>query len=325
MATQPTTSKAGGVRAVKMVFHPTIHVPTLDESEEFFDHVFARSSQLLEVMPRSAIPSPPHAPKGYSKFTPIGDVLIDSVCPALHLTDGVQHFESVDRPTLFNIGWYCDDIYETFRLLKGNGIPLMTQFGRPADGDEPPTADQGGDVKQFFTPPHEMGLRYQFIAWFRLHVDPRSAPGWSLPAVSDDDPLGIERLSHHVIVTEQPERALRLVVDVLGGEVIHEGRDELRGISGPYVHLADAVFHYAVPDQGTPAATALAAKLPADQYLALTWKVADLDRVERHLASAGVKIASRTDDTLVTDASTSFDVPWGFTARLTPGDPRDTA
>jgi hypothetical protein len=50
-----------------------------------------------------------------------------------------------------------------------------------------------------------------------------------------------------------PSRALRLVRDVLGGEVIHEGRDELRGTTGTYVTLADSVLEYAVPDVGTAA------------------------------------------------------------------------
>jgi catechol 2,3-dioxygenase-like lactoylglutathione lyase family enzyme len=307
---------------VRMVFHPTLHVPSLEASEEFFSRVFGRTSTLLEVMPRSDTPRPADAPKGYSTFTPINEVLIDSVNPSLHLTDGVQHFRSTDKPFLFNIGWWCDDIDETFLLLRRNGIPVMTQFGTLVDNDETPKAEQGGDMKQFFTPPDQVGLRYQFIPWFPLHVDHRSKPGWSLPPVSDADPLGIGRLSHHVVVTADPDRALRLLVDTLGGTVIHEGRDEARGISGPYVHLADAVFHFGVPDAGTPAAAELASKLPADSYHAMTWKVVDLDRVARHLGSVGVKIARQTDDTIITDASTSLNLPWGFTTKLTLGDPR---
>jgi hypothetical protein len=33
-------------------------------------------------------------------------------------------------------------------------------------------------------------------------------------------------------------------------------------------------------------------------------------------------VRTRTDDTLVTDAATALGIPWGFTTRLTAGDPR---
>jgi catechol 2,3-dioxygenase-like lactoylglutathione lyase family enzyme len=307
-----------------MVFHPTIHTPSLERSAEFFDRVFGRATEFLEVMPKSDTPRPADAPKGYSEFTLVQEVLIDCVNPSLHLTNGAQHFPSVTEPALFNIGWWCDDLDATFQTLKANDIPLVSQFGHPV-GDKPPMSDQGGNIPQFFTPPDEMGVRYQFMGWFQLHIDPRTTSGWTLPPVADDDPLGIERLAHHVILTKDPDRVLRMMVHALGGKVIHEGRDELLGISGPYVHLADAVFHYGVPDENSPAAAALAGRLPADRYHSLTWKVVDLDRVERHLTSVGVKIAARTDDALLTDATTSFNIPWGFTTKLSPGDPRGAA
>jgi hypothetical protein len=109
----------------------------------------------------------------------------------------------------------------------------------------------------------------------------------------------------------------------LGGTVLHEGRDEQRGLSGPYVRLADAIYHYARPDAGTEAAAALAAKSPADKYWAFTFNVVDLDRVAAHLGNAGVKIQSRTARTIVTDPGTSLQVPWGFTTASVPGDTRD--
>jgi catechol 2,3-dioxygenase-like lactoylglutathione lyase family enzyme len=300
---------------VKLSFHPTFHTPDLDYSEEFFRRVFGRPSRLLEVMPKGTEPAAPAEPKGYSKFTMVSDVLIDCVCPALLRINGVQAAPAVDAPVLQNIGWYCDDIDETFLALRQAQIPIVTQLGKPVEGDTVPTPDQGGAIKMFFTAPEGSGLRYQFLSWFPMALDPRTQPGWSVPAVSDADPLGIEHLSHHVVLTGDPARALRLTVDALGGQVIDEGRDEQRQITGPYVRLTDCVYHFATPDPGTPAATALAAKSPADKFYAMTWKVADLDRVARHLEPAGVRIESRTDDTIVTDPATSFNTTWGFTTK----------
>jgi hypothetical protein len=310
---------------VKYAFHPTFHTPTLPYAEEFFQRVFNRPSTLLETMPKGQEPEKPGDPRGYSAMTMISDVLIDCVCPDLHKINGVQTNPSVEQPILQNIGWYSDDVDETFRALRRAGIPLVTQLGKPVEGDEPPTPDQGGGggpVKMYFTPPAEMGLRYQFITYFPMPIDPRTQPGWSLPPASEDSALGIEHLSHHVILTNTPARSVQLLVDALGGSVIHEGRDEQLGVTGPYVHLADAVFHFATPDAGSAGAAALAKKLPADQYYSMTWKVVDLDQVARHLDQAGVKIQSRTDDTIIADPATAFQVPWGFTTKSVPGDPR---
>jgi catechol 2,3-dioxygenase-like lactoylglutathione lyase family enzyme len=174
----------------------------------------------------------------------------------------------------------------------------------------------------FFTTPESAGLRYEFLPQIPFPLDPRIQPGWELPPVSDADPLGIECCSHHTILTSKPERALRLVVDALGGTVVHEGHDDVFGATGSYVQLADSVLEYAVPDDGTAAHADWSAAAPADTYHSITWKVVDLDRAERHLAAEGVGIRSRTATTIVTDPATSLGVPWGFTTELTPGDPR---
>jgi len=143
-----------------------------------------------------------------------------------------------------------------------------------------------------------------------------------LPPVSNDDPLGLERCSHHTVLTRQPERALRFVVDILGGEVVHEGRNDLLGAGSTYVYLADTMLEFAVPDTGTAAYTLWAKNDPNDTYHAITWKVVDLDRAKRHLETHGVRIQMQSDDTLVTDPRTSIGIPWGFSRTLIRGDPR---
>jgi hypothetical protein len=88
------------------------------------------------------------------------------------------------------------------------------------------------------------------------------------------------------------------------------------------VSLADSILEYAVPDAGTEADADWVEDEPNDTYHSITWKVADLERAERHLQAQGVRIQLRSDDTLVTDPATSLGIPWGFTSKLTPGDPR---
>jgi hypothetical protein len=305
---------------VTMMYHPSHHVPDLVEAEEWFARVFGRPSTSLASMSRGAPPRPGY-PNDYSIFTPISDVLFDTIDPKRYVLLGVQRYATVERPHLKAFGWYFEGMAELYGALKRQGIRVTSQLDELADGDAPPTA-AGSPMPLYFSLPDDVGLRYEFFPAIPFPLDPRVTPGWSVPAVTDDDPLGIERCSHHTVLTGRPERALKLIVDVLDGEIIHTGRDELRGTNGTYVHLAGSILEYAVPDVGTATHADWARDEPNDTYHSITWKVADLERAERHLERQGVRIEMRSDDTIVTDPETSLGIPWGFTSRLTPGDPR---
>jgi hypothetical protein len=303
-----------------MMYHPSHHVPDLVAAERWFQKVFGRTSTRLASMTKDAPPRPGY-PRDYSTFTPVSDVLFDTIDPTRYVLLGIQRYATVTQPRLKAFGWYVEGMSELFRALRHHGIGMVSQLDEPAKGQDPPTA-AGSAMPLFFSRPDDAGLRYEFFPAIPFALDPRIAPGWTLPPVTDDDPLGIERCSHHTVLTTQPERALRLVVDVLGGSIVHQGRDEVRGTTGTYVHLAGSILEYARPDVGTQAHAELDEGAPDDSYHAITWKVADLARTERHLKRQGVRISARSDDTVVTDPSTSLGIPWGFTVKLTPGDPR---
>jgi catechol 2,3-dioxygenase-like lactoylglutathione lyase family enzyme len=308
---------------VTMLYHPSHHVPDLAEAEAFFERVFARPSTPLASMTRGA-PTRDGYPVDYSTFTFIGDVLFDTIDPKRYVLLGVQRYQTVDRPHLKGFGWYVDGIAETYREFRRHGFEIVSQLDEIATGDDPPTA-AGSPMPLYFTVPADAGLRYEFLPPIPFPLDPRTDEGWVLPPVSADDPLGIERCSHHTVLTDQPQRALELVVDVLGGDIVYEGRNEVLGASSTCVRLADAVLEYAVPDAGTDAHADWAKDAPNDTYHSITWKVADLQRVERHLRASGVRIRTRTDDVIVTDPATSLGVPWGFTTAGPPGaDPPGT-
>jgi hypothetical protein len=250
----------------------------------------------------------------------VGDVFFDMIDPKRYVVEGVQQYPTVDKPHLKGLGWYVEGMAAAFRELQRHGIRLTDQLGRPADGDEPPTA-AGSSHRLFFTSSEDTGLRYQLFSSGVFPVDSRTQPDWVLPPLSDSDPVGIERCSHHTILTSQPERALRLV-DILGGQIIHTGRNELLGATSTYVHLAESILEYAVPDTGTAVYADWAQNEPNDTYHSITWKVADLQRVERHLEEQGVRIRARSADSIVVDPETGLGIPWGFSITLAPGDPR---
>lgn len=305
---------------VKMLYHPSHHVPDLGEAERWFQRVFGRRSTSLASMSRDRPPRPGY-PTDYSTFTRISDVLFDTIDPKRYVLLGIQRYPTVEQPHLSGFGWYLQGTAEVYRGLRRYGFQVISQLDELAGGDEPPTA-AGSAMPLYFSLPEDAGLRYEFFPEIPFPLDPRTAPGWSVPPASDDDPLRIECCSHHTVLTAQIERALRLVVDILGGKVVHEGRDSLRGTTGAYVQLADSIFEYAVPDPGTSAHVDWARNDPNDTYHAITWKVADLESAQRHLEMQGVRIQMRSADTIVTDPVTSLGIPWGFTTRLTPGDPR---
>ncbi|MFT4247619.1 MAG: hypothetical protein QM581_06215 [Pseudomonas sp.] len=309
---------AGSGFRVERIFHPTARVPDLAEAEAFFASVFGRHSTSLTTI----IPSRPEYPTEYSTFTVIRDVLFDSIDPKLHTVAGVQRYPTVRSPLLSGFGWYVDGMEALYAALRRNGIRAMNLRNEIVEGDEPPQSP-GGGVVTFFLVAEDAGLQYQFMReGTPFPLDPRLQPGWTLPPPEADDPLGIECSSHHTFLTDRPERVLRLVVDVLGGRVVHEGRNELIGADSTFVALTDALLEYAVPDAGTPARAKLDAGNGLDAYHAISWKVADLTRVERHLAAQGVGIGARSDTAILTDPKTSLDIAWGFSTSFQPNDPR---
>ena len=318
-ATNGAGATQGRFRITKM-YHPSHHAPDLGEVEEWFERVLgAKSRNIREQFG----PNPPsNYPTNYSTFTAIADVLFDTIAPTLYVLNGVQQYASVDKPHLKTIGWFAEGAEEVYRSLRRAGIGMVDQYGKTAEGDDPPRSAGSGAMPIFFTTPEEAGLRHEFLPEFPFPLDHRIAPDWKLSPPSADDPVGIERSAFHTLLTDNPQRALHTLVDALGGTVIHEDRDEMIGAAATYVFLGDSVLQIAVPDQGTAAYADWTTTAPNDTYHSITWKVVDLDRTAEHLKSQGVGIRSRTADTLVTDAETSIGVPWGFTTRLVPGDPR---
>lgn len=324
-----TTKTASAVRnraserkfRLVMMFHPSHRVPDLGEAEEWFQRVFGVPSQRLETLIGSS--GDPLNRNDYSTFTTIRDLVFDTIDPKRLVKDGVQRYPSVERPHLNGFGWYVDGIAEAYRELRSHGYVIVDRHGEPFTGDEPPTAD-GGQLPMYWLTPEDAGLRYQFLPLIPFPGDPRVVDGWKLSPVSDADPLGIVRCSHHTVLTDRPERAVQLFTGVLGAEVIHEGRNETIGATSTYVQVADGIYEFAVPDQHTAAYADWQSGAPSDTYHAISFQVTDLAKAVDHLEAQGVSLRTRSKNAVVTDPQTSLGIPWGFVTDLIPGDPRRT-
>lgn len=305
--------------SVRNLYHSTCWVPDLEEATSFFARAFGRQSKLLgEYFGAGERQITAGVPRDYATFTPIAEVQVECVDPARLLLDGTQPHEPVTEPRLGGLAWFVDGVEDLWSELRRRGIRGTDMSQRIPEGDGPPLDVSSRPI--ILTLPEDTGLNYEFCVYVP-HRDPRGYP--PVVAVSPSDPLGIEGCSHHTVLTMDPERALRLLVDVLGGQVIHEGPNDVLATQSTYVALADGVLELAQPlHEGSPAMEEWRRDAPLDTYSSLTWKVRDLEQVADHLGAAGIALRARTDVMLVTDPDDSFGIPWGFSTAFCPGDRR---
>jgi hypothetical protein len=304
---------------LKHLFHSTHWVPDLDEATEFFGRVFGRQSKVLgEYLGGGGSPAVSGYPRDYATFTPIAEVQLECVDPALLLIDGIQPNESVTTPHLGGLAWFVEGIEDLWSELRHRNIRGMDQLKRIPEGEGPPLDVSSTPI--IFTLPDDTGLTYELCVYMPRR-DPRGDP--PVPALSPSDPLGIECCSHHTVLTKRPELGRRFLVEVLGGQITCQGRNDVLGVESTFIALADGIVELGEPiDEDSPAMDTWRRRAPYDTYYSLTWKVRDLDQVADHLEASGVGLQAKTDTTIVTNPAESLGVAWGFSSVLSPGDIR---
>lgn len=300
------TSRPDVQYAVKRPYQPRIRVPDLREAEVFFERVFGETSTLLsEVMPSP--PAPGHS-IDHSIFTRIGDVVIDSLDPSRYRTRGRQRYPDVSTPQLDTPGgWLVDGVGDAYKWLRSAGMRL-----EDAAGYELTLKSWPGGRSPLYTSEVDAGMRYALFETFRFPIQPRT-PSDVLNGGKDSGPLGVVRVSHHTILSSQPERAVGLFVNLLGGRIVAEWRDDCRGLAGPLVELAGTRYHLASSAAGGAKTARGNGHQARDVYHAITWEVADLELALRHLESVGVVVESSSATSCVVHPAAALGIPWGFT------------
>jgi catechol 2,3-dioxygenase-like lactoylglutathione lyase family enzyme len=303
---------------VRRLYHANQWVPDLHEVDRFFAQVFGRkSSTLVEFMDLDESSLDPSYPVDYARFTPIAEVLFESLDPVRHIVNGLQPHPAVAAPCLGSVAWFVDGIEDLWRAFQARGMKGLDLARQEPEGDGPPRDVSNNPI--IFSIPSDTGLEYQFSPWVERR-DPRGATPAS--AVSSDDPLGIRRCSHHTVLTGDPDRARRMYRDLLGGRIIHEGRNEVLATQSTYYALGDGVFEVGQPlEEGSHAMSTWRRSAPDDTYYQMTYQVRDTDQVVDHVKSCGVGLL-HDDAVIITDPADTLGVPWGFTTELSPGDSR---
>lgn len=311
-----------GFNVLRML-HPTHKVPDLDAAEKFLWEIFGRKcNKIEEYLPPAS--QAPGFPRDYSITTMIADVWFDCLDPRRFEVDGQYFMEPVQEPHLHGTGWAVEGIHELYQVFLDNGIRSTDQRGRLGTRDKMPQVQFIPKRPIFFTLPESTGIRYQVSPGNKIgSLDARTDPSWTLPPVSAHDPLAIEFCSYHTTLTNNIERQINVLVKILGGRIIHTGRNEIQKTDSTYVLLADAVYELGVPyEEGSLAMKDLRSQAPNDSYHSLTFKVQDLARVESHLQAKGVRLIHKDETSIITHPVDSLGIPWGFTTARVPNDTR---
>jgi catechol 2,3-dioxygenase-like lactoylglutathione lyase family enzyme len=298
------------------MFHPTLIVDDLEEAARWFRKVFGRTEVRWEEKWDLSLLNPDY-PINYSYFFVIGDVSLDVLAPSLLVLPGDRKAVYPQGQGLVDIAWYTDDIEHLARQLERNGFRTRDQEGNLIHDGIVPDSNLVADCPMIWSLPQDTGLTYEYYHLAERHrpkyarrADPRLAPGWKPGTVDPADPLGVVRCVHHTVLTEQPERAVRLF-NVLGGDIGPAHYDSLLDADVIPVSYASSVVEFATP-RGAPVLDVLTGKpTHADQYLGMTFDVIDVEAVEAHLRSQDVGL-ERVGDEIVTDPRTTFGARWGF-------------
>ena len=298
--------------AIGKFFHLIHVVDDLDAADEFYDRVFSRQRFMTHQWGE--------VEKRWATLGLIGDFMMETIEASSDPADAgmpLSRFHARFGEHLHSLSWYVDDDYRLplFRRLRDGGIRVARPGGGLFRGEE----EVGGTL---FTHPKDTHGLLEFQAYderWRTY-DPRFASGWSDGYWRTDHPLGIDGPSHLTTAVESLEQARGFYEDVLGGHVFHEV-DTDAGRSAFVLVGADTVVELAEPRRpGTPLWRDLATngELPH----AVTWRVRDLDAVERHLDQVGVRVGVRSGQTVTIDPAGAFGAVLSFTTGRIPGDPR---
>jgi catechol 2,3-dioxygenase-like lactoylglutathione lyase family enzyme len=299
-----------------MMFHPTLVVDDLEASAAWFRRVFGRTEVRWGEKWDITLLNPDY-PIDYSYFFVLGDVCLDVLAPSLLVLPGDREAVYPSGEGLADIAWYTDRIEDVAVLLEKNGFRTRDQEGAIVRGGRVPESGLVADCPMIWTLPQDTGLTYEFYQMARRHwpryarrADPRLDPAWRPGVVAGDDPLHIVRAAAHTVLTEDPDRALRLFA-LLGGEPGRRGYDEHLDADTVEVRYAGSPLRFATPRRAPLTDLLTGEPTHADQYLGITFEVADIDAVAAHLDAQEVPCA-RAGHAIVTDRAATKGAQWSF-------------
>ncbi len=293
------------------IIHMTGDLPSL---EAWYDDVFSVRRGFLDH-------NYMEGEKRDASLVVLADCVIEPLAPAFRVEGWAEmplgRFYRRFGNHWHSIAWYTDDAGEIWQRCTDNGVRVYIEGGVRTD-ERPPASSA------IMTHPRDTIAQLEFMrreGTLLEERDPRFSPDWDPTWWATSHPLGLERLAYTTVLTRDAERARHVYADVLGGTLLHEDESELTGTRNSYVLMGDTIIELATPARGgTVAASDMEAN--GEIHHAAAFRVADLDQAEKYLQSKGIETLDRDESTLLTDPATSHGVPFRWTTRDIPGDPR---
>ncbi len=300
-----------GIDEIYHVIHLNDTLPPLDA---WYDDVFSPRRGMLDNHYSS------HEQR-YASLLTIGDCVVEALAPSQDVEGWdampIGRYYKKFGPHWHSLAWYVDDVGVVWDRLRSHGIRVLLGGGAGVT-DERPTDDV-----PIFTHPKDTITQLQFM---KRHgpsvpddyhrpgiVDPRFLPGWSPTWWATNHGLTLDRLAYVTIVTSDLERAASIFIDALDGVPVGEGESALTATRDLYVAIGkQVVVQLSQPLQSDSLAGRDQEK-NGDTIHAVCFKVRDLAAAERHLKEKHIDIVDRDDQTIITDPSTTFHVPYRFT------------
>lgn len=284
--------------AIGKIFHLIHMTGDLPALEDWYDDVFAVRRGFLDH----------HYLEGERRdasLVVLGDCVIEPLAPAFRVPDWAAfplgRFYERFGDHWHSIAWYTDDAGELWQRCTDSGIRVFVEGGvRTSERPEPSGA--------IMTHPRDTVTQLEFYCPTGTRIeqrDPRLQPGWDGSWWVRNHPLGLHGLAYTTVLTRDRDRAKHVYVDVLGGTLLGESESVVTGTADSWVRVGDeTVLQLSTPTgTGTLAADDMARN--GEVLHAVAFRVEDLDRTEKYLATKGIAALARDDTTLVTDPATT--------------------
>ncbi|HEY3942581.1 MAG TPA: VOC family protein [Acidimicrobiales bacterium] len=307
MERQVKTTGPFGIGSMIHVVHMTDDAAELTAwYEDVFDAVTYMGMDELNYLPPE---------KRWATLVMISDYCIEVMAPELPADSAtpVGRFYNRFGRHFHSTGYRVEDLEGLFHHLDDNEVVIGKPGGGPVD--DPST------VGYFYPSPRQThGLMVECCR-SEMRGDLRLRPEWSsLRKIWARHPLGIERPSHITVGVEGLADARKVYERLWMAEWLYEGRNEALGSHSVYFQLGDSLIELAEPeDSGTHLAEHV--EQFHNMIYAMTWKVTDLDSVERHLTSKGIGSSRPAPTTVLANPEDAFNAVHLFSSAAVPNDP----
>jgi hypothetical protein len=298
------------------------HVIHLGEDVQVLNDWYARVFDAQNWWPDDG-PNWSEVEDRYASLLAVSDLCVETMAPKQPANENypVGRFFRRHGARWHSLGTLVDDIEGYARYLLDNDVYI----GKPGGGrmeTVPP------DLYYFYPSPRSVGGLMMQVTRNTdgahsdaVGHDPRIQDDWDQRSRRwSEHPLGMRRLGYATMAVGDVDATREALEKFWLAVPLYDGVDEGRGVRSCFVQLGHLLLEVASPMSSDGPMADHVARF-GDMLFQLTFRVDDLDAVERYLPSVGVGCA-RTSPTVVSaDADDCLGANFAFSTETCPGDP----